>query len=348
MILSEASINTVEAGYYAGCASVGATGKVECWGINDAGLVGDGTTAATSVPVDNSVTGATQIEMGLTHACALTSSDKVYCWGNNDHGQLGDGTTDTDYTPVEATVVAEQYTVESIAVMYDGSTCVGTQDGAVLAWGSNDAGQLGDGTTADSTAAVLNTATGFTGSPLPTMVPTPAPTAAPTTPKPTAEEDDENFDMWNAKGGGVSTGLVVILLVVVAVGAGACCCRAGFCGAGGRKVYAIITVKVKVGQTSTIQHKTSVQSRDGSVSYEQTTSTQLKTAEKVISVTVDPSSTVGQLKELLKDETGHVPAHQVLSFMNKAMDDDSKSLSNYRVGDQDEIVLTTNLPGINL
>ena len=47
--LSEASINTVEAGYYAGCASVGATGKVECWGINDAGLVGDGTTAATAV-----------------------------------------------------------------------------------------------------------------------------------------------------------------------------------------------------------------------------------------------------------------------------------------------------------
>ena len=102
MILSEASINTVEAGYYAGCASVGATGKVECWGINDAGLVGDGTTTATSVPAENGVTGATQIEMGLTHACALTSSDKVYCWGNNDHGQLGDGTTDTDYTPVEA------------------------------------------------------------------------------------------------------------------------------------------------------------------------------------------------------------------------------------------------------
>ena len=84
--LSEASINTVEAGYYAGCASVGATGKVECWGINDAGLVGDGTTTATSVPVENGVTGATQIEMGLTHACALTSTDKVYCWGHNGHG----------------------------------------------------------------------------------------------------------------------------------------------------------------------------------------------------------------------------------------------------------------------
>ena len=106
--LSEAVVSVVDVGHYAACASVGSTGKVECWGNNDDGLLGDGTTTPSTTPVANGVNKAVQLDVGVTHACALNSKQQVFCWGDNDAGQLGDGGTSTDHTPVLASVLAEQ------------------------------------------------------------------------------------------------------------------------------------------------------------------------------------------------------------------------------------------------
>mmetsp|Transcript_46229 Transcript_46229/g.128998 ORF Transcript_46229/g.128998 Transcript_46229/m.128998 type:complete len:1148 (-) Transcript_46229:1409-4852(-) len=179
--LSEAVVNTVEVGYLTACASVGSTGKVECWGSNHYGQIGDGTETVRSAPVANGVVGATQIEMTNSHACALTSADEVYCWGRNTYGQLGDGTTTSSSTtnaPVKVTEVAEQYSIASISVSYPGSTYVTTKDGALLAFGRNDHGQLGDNTTTDSTIAIF--AFGHEGTFLPSPLPSPAPSPVPT------------------------------------------------------------------------------------------------------------------------------------------------------------------------
>jgi alpha-tubulin suppressor-like RCC1 family protein len=62
---------------------------VWCWGANDRGQVGDGTTIDRRAPVP--VAGlphATAIDCGGEHTCAVAGGE-LYCWGDNRYGQLG-------------------------------------------------------------------------------------------------------------------------------------------------------------------------------------------------------------------------------------------------------------------
>jgi alpha-tubulin suppressor-like RCC1 family protein len=81
------------------------TGKGYCWGPNNVGQLGDGTTTNRSRPA--AVSGGLEfreISPGSNaetdHVCGLTTGGKVYCWGENMFGQLGDGTTENSSTPV--------------------------------------------------------------------------------------------------------------------------------------------------------------------------------------------------------------------------------------------------------
>lgn len=59
-----------------------ATGGVMCWGRNDVRQLGIGTFGDRSTPVAVvGVTGALDLDLGGTHACAATG-EAVYCWGN--------------------------------------------------------------------------------------------------------------------------------------------------------------------------------------------------------------------------------------------------------------------------
>ena len=83
-----------------------------CWGQNDVGQNGDGTTNPSSAPVrvagghafDGISTGVqqgTQFDAAeAKHSCALTTTNQAYCWGANGNGQLGDGTRTRKLTPV--------------------------------------------------------------------------------------------------------------------------------------------------------------------------------------------------------------------------------------------------------
>src|SRR6185503_13333895 len=81
------------------CAIVGASGALRCWGRNDGGQLGDGTTATRNVPGNDVMSGVRAVAGGAAHTCVLLESGGVRCWGGNDKGQLGDGTTAPRLTP---------------------------------------------------------------------------------------------------------------------------------------------------------------------------------------------------------------------------------------------------------
>jgi len=141
-------ISTITAGYAHTCALT-AGGGVKCWGRNDFGQLGDGTTTECHTPVSVSglASGVSAITTGLWHTCARTSGGGVKCWGYNGYGQLGDGTTTDRHTPVNVSGLASG--VSAIAAGY-GHTCALTAGGGVNCWGYNLYGQLGDGTTTTS------------------------------------------------------------------------------------------------------------------------------------------------------------------------------------------------------
>jgi len=118
---------------------------VKCWGLNDEGQLGDGSTTDSTTPVDVSgITTATSIAVGNDHSCALLSDKTVMCWG--DGGSIADGTMDDRSTPVLTQNIT---TATGIATNFQHSCAVLT-DGTVECWGFNSDGQLGDGTTSSS------------------------------------------------------------------------------------------------------------------------------------------------------------------------------------------------------
>jgi len=141
------NIAAITAGYAHTCALTSG-GGVKCWGRNDYGQLGDGTTTERHTPVNVSglASGVSAIATGMYHTCALTSGGGVKCWGDNEDGQLGDGTTTDRHTPVNVSGLASG--VSAIAGGYE-HTCALTSGGGAKCWGRNYWGQLGDGTTTD-------------------------------------------------------------------------------------------------------------------------------------------------------------------------------------------------------
>lgn len=95
-------------------------GSVKCWGLNDSGQLGDGTTTNRLTPVDvPNLSGVLVITAGRRHTCAFLNNNQVKCWGLNDNGQVGDGSATTRKTPVyvvEAAASLPALTVASITV----------------------------------------------------------------------------------------------------------------------------------------------------------------------------------------------------------------------------------------
>jgi alpha-tubulin suppressor-like RCC1 family protein len=89
------------------------------------------------------------------HGCAVTTTGGVVCWGSNARGELGDGTTTGSATPVAVTGLGSGVVDVGVGGTLDGgSSCALTAAGAVLCWGNNNFGQLGNGTNALSTTPV--------------------------------------------------------------------------------------------------------------------------------------------------------------------------------------------------
>jgi alpha-tubulin suppressor-like RCC1 family protein len=102
-VLGISSAASISAGDYNACAVL-ADGTVKCWGLNDSGELGDGSTGGI-IPSPVSVSGLSQavaVTVGSEHSCAL-SPGAVTCWGWNQNGQLGNGTTSDSSSPAVVT-----------------------------------------------------------------------------------------------------------------------------------------------------------------------------------------------------------------------------------------------------
>ena len=162
------TITAVSAGSYYSLALAG-DGTVYTWGRNNYGQLGNGTTDDSNIPVAVTTTGTpmagktiTAISAGRFHSLALASDGTVYAWGFNEEGQLGNGTTDDSNIPVAVTTTGTSMagkTITAISGGYSHSLALAS-NGTVYAWGYNDYGQLGNGTTTVSNKPVAVTTTG--------------------------------------------------------------------------------------------------------------------------------------------------------------------------------------------
>jgi len=129
-----------------------AEGELWTWGKNDIGQLGHGGTTNVSSPVQvGSREDWVQAAGAFKNMIGRTSDGKIWGWGENGDGQLGLGDTTDRSSPVQ------------IGSDTDWSFIVGSRnyqahalrtDGTLWAWGRNNWGQLGDGTTTNRSSPV--------------------------------------------------------------------------------------------------------------------------------------------------------------------------------------------------
>ncbi len=138
----------IDAGDFHNCAlQVDAT--VRCWGSNNSGQLGDGSSVNKNTPnLVSGLAGVVALATGYAHSCALQADGAVRCWGYNGNGQLGDGTTVNKSMPITVLGLAG---VSAISAG-NNHTCSLQTDSTVRCWGANNGGQLGNGTTVNTSS----------------------------------------------------------------------------------------------------------------------------------------------------------------------------------------------------
>jgi hypothetical protein len=140
--------------------AVGSDHSTYAWGSNGSGRLGNNSITASDHPVLVSApadgTTFTQVSAGGSHSLAVGSDGNAYAWGDNSNGQLGNGTTTDSHVPVPVPAPGEGATFTQVSAGRHHSLAVDSY-GNSFGWGGNDAGQLGNNSTANSDAPLLVT-----------------------------------------------------------------------------------------------------------------------------------------------------------------------------------------------
>ena len=116
--------------------------SIWCWGRNDTGQAGNGTTTDNLVPVKLESTATfARVTTGAHHTCALTIAGQTLCTGDGGWGQLGAG--QLDFANRLQPVVGGLVFVDLEAGSH--FTCGRLPSGATYCWGASSSGQLGGG-----------------------------------------------------------------------------------------------------------------------------------------------------------------------------------------------------------
>lgn len=127
-------------------------GEAYCWGANESGQLGDGSSTDKSEPVRvRTELRFSLITAGAGHTCGLAGGGIPACWGLNLSGQLGDGSRNDQRGP---RTVGGGLAFRSLTAGWS-HTCGLTASGNAFCWGHNSQGQLGDGSRLDRLVPTL-------------------------------------------------------------------------------------------------------------------------------------------------------------------------------------------------
>jgi alpha-tubulin suppressor-like RCC1 family protein len=162
--LAGKTLTQISAGSDGDTCALDTAGAAYCWGDNQLGALGAGSTASYSdVPVAVDTSGVlagkvlTQISTGDVHTCALDSTGMAYCWGDNGSGELGDGSRVTPDVPVvvdTSGMPAGQAFTQISAGQSD--TCALDTAGAAYCWGWVLKNPPGQGTTSSDVPVAVD------------------------------------------------------------------------------------------------------------------------------------------------------------------------------------------------
>jgi alpha-tubulin suppressor-like RCC1 family protein len=141
-----ARVQSLSAGQQHTCASL-VDGMVECWGKNDKGQLGDGTSVSSPTPVVALVQSVQSVTAGQDFTCAAELSGTIECWGTNTQGQLGTGSSQNTGAPAAVTPLPAGVSEISAGQSH---ACSLQFSGAVYCWGQNNHSQLGNGSNGGS------------------------------------------------------------------------------------------------------------------------------------------------------------------------------------------------------
>ena len=157
----QTNITQISVGNLHTCVTI-TDGTARCWGFNDSGELGDGTTTNRFLPVRVlNVAGTapqirmTQVVATYQHTCARITDGTARCWGFNGNGQLGDGTTSSHSRPVKVLNGLGSAPLERVAALTVGGShsCTRMTDGTARCWGFREA--LGDANNSPSPTSRL-------------------------------------------------------------------------------------------------------------------------------------------------------------------------------------------------
>lgn len=146
-------VTQISVGLFTTCARLN-TGQARCWGYNDRGQVGDGTTGpdrrrprvVRAVSGPGPLTDVAQVSAGASVSCAVLTNGQVRCWGQGDDGGLATGQLTDRNRPVRAkrSPGAALTGVRRVEAA-DSGACALLTNSQVRCWGNGLRGQLGNG-----------------------------------------------------------------------------------------------------------------------------------------------------------------------------------------------------------
>lgn len=132
----------VSSGGQVTCATDGGGGAT-CWGANQFGQLGNGTTKASTAPVAVAGTGWQSISTSGATTCGIKTDGSLWCWGLNNFAQLGTGKSGPQKKPM---LVAPGTTWADVSTSWF-NTCAISTSRELYCWGQNIRGAAGIGRT---------------------------------------------------------------------------------------------------------------------------------------------------------------------------------------------------------